>query len=78
LKIPRDVNGAVLASRLTGLGFEQVRQTGSHIQVKHTKSGETTSIPAHQSLKVGTLAAILRDVQELTGYTRDELLAKLT
>jgi len=35
------------------------------------------TIPNHDSLKIGTLSHVLRDVGDHAGLTRDELLQKL-
>ena len=61
MKLPRDMNGEHLAVRLAGLGFARLRQSGSHIVLKHEASGETVSIPAHRPLKTGTLRSILSE-----------------
>lgn len=47
------------------LGFEQVRQTGSHIVMnKETEEGKIGCvIPVHRELKVGTLSGILKQAQ---------------
>ncbi|MFI5384856.1 MAG: type II toxin-antitoxin system HicA family toxin [Fimbriimonadales bacterium] len=77
MKLPRDLSGTDLVQKLLPLGFATARQSGSHIQVRHVSSGEMISVPAHRPLKVGTLSSILRDVQEVTGLSRDELLKRL-
>jgi predicted RNA binding protein YcfA (HicA-like mRNA interferase family) len=41
--------------------------------LKHSTSGETITIPAHRPLKVGTLRAILRDIEEITGLSLDTI-----
>ncbi|NJR52703.1 MAG: type II toxin-antitoxin system HicA family toxin [Leptolyngbyaceae cyanobacterium CSU_1_3] len=50
---------------LERLGFEQVRQTGSHIVMKReTPESEIGCvIPVHRELKVGTLSGILKQAQ---------------
>jgi predicted RNA binding protein YcfA (HicA-like mRNA interferase family) len=47
------------------LGFEQVRQTGSHIVMKkETEDGEIGCVvPLHRELKVGTLSGIIKQSQ---------------
>ena len=47
---------------LERLGFEQVRQTGSHVVMKkETEDGEIGCVvPVHRELKVGTLSGILK------------------
>ncbi len=50
---------------LERLGFEQVRQTGSHVVMKkEAEEGEIGCVvPLHRELKVGTLSGILKQVQ---------------
>jgi predicted RNA binding protein YcfA (HicA-like mRNA interferase family) len=50
---------------LERLGFEQVRQTGSHVVMKQeTEDGEIGCVvPLHRELKVGTLSGILKQAQ---------------
>lgn len=78
MKIPRDLSGAELVKRLARLGYATTRQTGSHIRLTSTVQGEHhISLPNHDPLKVGTLAAILASVAAHHGINRDELLHKL-
>ena len=44
--------------RLKALGFEVVRQAGSHILLRRGVKG--CVVPNHDAVKVGTLAGILR------------------
>ena len=39
MKLPRNVSGARLQASLRGLGYETVRQRGSHVRIT-TKEGE--------------------------------------
>jgi predicted RNA binding protein YcfA (HicA-like mRNA interferase family) len=50
---------------LERLGFEQVRQTGSHVVMKkETEDGENGCVvPLHRELKVGTLSGIIKQSQ---------------
>jgi predicted RNA binding protein YcfA (HicA-like mRNA interferase family) len=78
MKLPRDVSGAQLAKALSVLGYRVTRQTGSHLRLTCDHPGQHhVTIPAHESLRVGTLAAILGDVAAFHGLSRDALLAKL-
>ena len=79
MKLPRDLSGEDLVKALAIFGYTVDRQTGSHIRLTtQLQQGEHhITIPAHDPLKVGTLNAILRDVAEHFGLTRDELLGKL-
>lgn len=78
MKLPRGVSGDDLAKALRVLGYAATRQTGSHYRLTTGQGGEhPVTIPRHSPLRVGTFAAILDDVAEHFGFSRDELIAKL-
>ncbi|MFZ2358294.1 MAG: type II toxin-antitoxin system HicA family toxin [Anaerolineae bacterium] len=78
MKLPRDLGGEELAARLRRHGYETTRQAGSHIRLTTFKQGEHhVTIPRHNPLRVGTLNAVLRDVADHLGVTRDELIRSL-
>ena len=78
MKLPRDLAGDDLALALGRLGYQVTRQTGAHLRLTTTDSGEHhVTIPRHDSLRVGTLSAILRDVASHLGLSRDELVDQL-
>jgi predicted RNA binding protein YcfA (HicA-like mRNA interferase family) len=54
LRIP----GAEALKALQKLGFEKVRQSGSHVIARRGSKG--CVIPMHAELKIGTLAGLLR------------------
>jgi predicted RNA binding protein YcfA (HicA-like mRNA interferase family) len=60
-KLPR-ISSKKAIRALERLGFEQVRQTGSHVVMKkETEEGKMGCVvPIHQELKVGTLSGILK------------------
>jgi len=75
VKLPRDISGPGLATALHRLGYELDRQTGSHIRLTTQHDGEHhVTIPAHNPLKIGTFAGILRRVADHHGLKRDDLL----
>lgn len=78
MKLPRDVSGAELARALQRVGYRVTRQTGSHLRLTTDERGEHhVTIPAHDSLRVGTLASVLGDVAAHLNLTRDELTNRL-
>ena len=78
MRLPRDVSGADLAHALRLLGYRVTRQTGSHLRLTTLERGEAhITIPQHNRLRVGTLAAILADVAEHFELSREELGARL-
>lgn len=63
-KMPR-ISSREAIQALERLGFEQVRQTGSHVVMKkETEEGKVGCVvPVHRELKVGTLSGILKQAQ---------------
>ncbi len=78
MKLPRDLSGDDLSKALEALGYQVTRQTGSHLRLTTAEPAEHhVTIPRHDSLRVGTLSAILRDLAEHHGMTKDELIDRL-
>ncbi len=78
MKLPRALSAAALARALALLGYRVVRQSGSHMRLTTTEHGEHhLTIPSHDPLRVGTLSAILADVADHFGMTREELMTRL-
>ena len=78
MRLPRDRSGADLAKALSRFGYRVTRQTGSHLRLTtDVPSQHHVTIPAHDPLKVGTLAAILGDVAAHLKMTREQLAEKL-
>lgn len=78
MRLPRDLGGEELASLLGRHGYEVTPQTGSHMRLTTTRRGEHhVTIPRHSSLRLGTLSAVLRDVAEHLGMSRQELMETL-
>jgi predicted RNA binding protein YcfA (HicA-like mRNA interferase family) len=74
MKLPRDLGGDELAALLRRYGYQVTRQTGSHIRLTTFQGGEHhITIPRHESLRVGTLSAILNDVAQHLDMEREEL-----
>jgi predicted RNA binding protein YcfA (HicA-like mRNA interferase family) len=76
MKLPRDLDGATLVRALESkLGYALTRQTGSHIRLTTPRHGKhSITVPAHNPLRVGTLAKILDQVSEHFAVSRNELL----
>jgi predicted RNA binding protein YcfA (HicA-like mRNA interferase family) len=78
MKLPRDLSGAQLAKALARVGYSATRQTGSHLRLTTASPSEHhVTIPLHDPLRVGTLAAILADIAAHQATSRDELLDRL-
>lgn len=78
MRLPRDISGAELAKRLQRLGYRKTRQTGSHLRLTcdHPHEHHVT-IPNHDALRVGTLAAILGAVADHHRLAREEISRQL-
>jgi predicted RNA binding protein YcfA (HicA-like mRNA interferase family) len=63
-KLPR-ISSREAIRALERLGFNQVRQTGSHVVMKkQTEEGAIGCVvPMHQELKTGTLSGILKQAR---------------
>jgi predicted RNA binding protein YcfA (HicA-like mRNA interferase family) len=78
MKLPRDLSGDALAKALERLGYQITRQTGSHMRLTTHQHGEHhVAVPRHTPLRVGTLSAILRDIEQHFSITREELISRL-
>jgi predicted RNA binding protein YcfA (HicA-like mRNA interferase family) len=78
MRLPRDLGGEELAILLRRYGYEVTRQTGNHMRLTTMLEGEHhITIPRHKPLRVGTLSAILSDVAEHLGITKQALMQTL-
>jgi predicted RNA binding protein YcfA (HicA-like mRNA interferase family) len=79
LKVPRDVSGTDLCKMLGRYGYEATRQTGSHIRLTSNVGGAEhhVTIPAHKTLKLGTLVSVLDEVAVAVKMSRSDLERKL-
>lgn len=79
MKIPRQIDGIQLVRALRVLGYERVRQDGSHIRLTTLVGGtHHITVPNHKPLKTGTLMkGVLKPVAAHHHLTMEELLLKL-
>ncbi|MEW6688595.1 MAG: type II toxin-antitoxin system HicA family toxin [Pseudomonadota bacterium] len=78
MKLPRDLSGAELIRALGRVGYRVTRQSGSHVRLTtDSPSQHHVTVPLHDQLKIGTLAAILGDVANHLKVSRDQLLEKI-
>ena len=71
MKLPRNLSGEEVIKALTRLGFEWVRQKGSHVRLRQLSKKVT--VPLHKELRPKTLESILEQAQ----ITIEELMDKL-
>jgi predicted RNA binding protein YcfA (HicA-like mRNA interferase family) len=78
MKLPRNISGADLAQAMKKPGYSVTRQTGSHMRLTTQQQGEHyVTIPCHDPLRVGALAAILAEMAAHFGLSREELADRL-
>ena len=78
MKPPRDVPADHLIRVLEGLGYETIRQKGSHIRLRRPGPPvHLITIPKHDALKTGTLRGILAEVALMRATTVEALAALL-
>jgi predicted RNA binding protein YcfA (HicA-like mRNA interferase family) len=72
------LSGDDLARALAALGYSVTRQTGSHMRLTTQERGEHhITIPRHDALRVGTVAAILGEVGEHFTLSREAIVDRL-
>ena len=79
MKTPRGIYGSDLAKALRVLGYECVRQEGSHIRLTTSVNGtHHVTVPNHKPVKTGTLLkGVLKPVAAHHKLTVEALLEKL-
>jgi predicted RNA binding protein YcfA (HicA-like mRNA interferase family) len=65
------VSGKECRKALARLGFEEIRQRGSHLVMRRGESG--CVVPMHDEIKTGTLAGVLKQA----GVSAEEFIATL-
>jgi len=71
VKLPRDISGPEAVKALRRLGFEVVRQEGSHIRLN--RGGLHVTVPNHRQIVPKTLQSILRHAE----ITLEEFMGQL-
>jgi predicted RNA binding protein YcfA (HicA-like mRNA interferase family) len=78
MKLSRNIDAPQLVKVLQKFGYETTRQSGSHIRLTTQQNGQHhITIPNHDPLKIGTLNAILTEVAQHLGISKQELIVKL-
>ena len=79
MKLPRDLSGEELIRCLCrDWGYRHAGQVGSHVTlVTDSPSHQRIVVPAHKTLRVGTLNAVLRSVAKQKAVSREEILRSL-
>lgn len=78
MKFPRNVSARELVKSLRKIGYEVTRQKGSHIRLTCiTPKEHHITVPNHDPIKIGTLAAILTEIAKTRNQSKDELINQI-
>jgi len=78
MKTPRGVSGERLARTLVRLGYGITTQKGSHAKLVHPgPPRHSVLVPMHDSLRVGTLHAILTEVARAQSLSMDSIIESI-
>lgn len=79
MKLPRSVSGDELIKSLQKVGYSVTRQKGSHVRLSCSlpTGDHHITIPNHNSIKIGTLSAILTEIAQFHKLSKQELLNKI-
>ncbi len=64
-KLPRNLSGLQVIKILSKLGFQSIRQKGSHVVLEKISNNERWGrvVPLHKEIKIGTLHSILKQAR---------------
>lgn len=62
LNLPKTISGKDLVKKLEKVGFEKVRQKGSHVTMKGP-NGKTFTVPMHKEIAKGTYDSIKKSIK---------------
>ncbi|MBW6491503.1 MAG: type II toxin-antitoxin system HicA family toxin [Lentimicrobium sp.] len=78
MKLPRNIDASQLIKALQKYGYQASRQTGSHIRLTTQQNGQHhITIPNHDPLRIGTLNAILTEVSQHIGISKQDVVEGL-
>ena len=77
-KLPQ-VSGQSVIRLLRSVGYEVLRQRGSHVTLARKSPGgeHRITVPMHRTVAKGTLSDILSQVSARVGVSREELIHRL-
>jgi len=74
MKLPRGVSSERLTRTLERLGYDVIRQRGSHVRMRHSgPPAHSITIPMHRSLEIGTLHGLLSEVAQMRSITIESI-----
>jgi predicted RNA binding protein YcfA (HicA-like mRNA interferase family) len=74
MRLPRGVSAERVVGALDHLGYEVIRQKGSHLRLRHVgPPAHAITVPLHDPLKIGTLHSILSEVARMRSITIESI-----
>ena len=74
MRLPRGISADRVIRALERLGYEMIRQKGSHVRLRHDgPPAHAITVPLHDPLKTGTLHGILSEVAEKRSITVESI-----
>ena len=74
MKLPRGVSADRVIRALERLGYEVIRQKGSHVRLRHEgPPAHAITVPLHNPLKTGTLHGILSEIAQARSVTIESI-----
>ena len=74
MKLPRGIPANRVIQVLQHLGYEVIRQKGSHVRLRHKgPPAHSITVPLHNPLKTGTLYGILSEVAQMRSTSVEAL-----
>jgi predicted RNA binding protein YcfA (HicA-like mRNA interferase family) len=78
VRLPRDISGTEFIRRLKKLNYIPTRQTGSHVRLTYASIPQHhITVPLHDSLRVGTLSAIIGDIAVHQNVDKAKIIERL-
>lgn len=78
MKLPRGVSADRLIRAIVSLGYEVIREKGSHVRLRHNGPPvHTITVPRHNPLKTGTIHGILSEIAERRSMSIESITALL-
>ena len=75
MKLPRGVSADRVIRALERLGYEVVRQKGSHVRPRYEGPPvHAITVPLHNPLKTGTLHGILSEIAQMRSITIETII----
>ena len=78
MKLPRGVTAERVIRALERLGYNVIRQKGSHIRLRNDgPPAHSITVPWHNPLKTGTLTSIVSEVARAQSVSVDSIIEML-